>query len=64
MEEQEKMLLRGRLGGKQRMRLEKLLDMLYKPRELAEEIGFTQRQVYRAYLPAGCPHDKDDRRHI
>ena len=64
MEEQKEILFRGRLGGRQRLRLEKLLDMLYKPSELAEEIGFTKRQVYRVYIPAGCPRNKDERRHI
>lgn len=64
MEEKTEILLRGRLGGKQRLRLEKLLDMLYKPSELAEEVGFTRRQVYRVYIPVGCPHSKDNQRHI
>ena len=54
-------LLKGRLNGPQRMRLGKLLDMLYTPSELAHEIGFTRRQVYRVYVPAGCPNIKDDK---
>ena len=53
------LLLKGRLKGFQRMQMYKLLDMLYTPRELAEEVGFTQRQVYRVYLPAGCPHERN-----
>ena len=52
------MILRGRLNGSQRMRLGKLLDMLYKPSELALEVGFTVRQVYRVYIPLGCPCDR------
>ena len=64
MEEQKEILLRGRLAGKQRLRLEKLLDMLYMPSELAEEIGFSRRQVYRVYIHFGCPHERDDRKHI
>lgn len=55
------MILRGRLGGSQRMRLGKLLDMLYMPSELALEIGFSARQVYRVYVPLGCPCVRDDR---
>lgn len=51
----DKMVFRGRLNGAQRMRLGKLLDMLYKPSELAEEVGFSLRQVYRVYIPLGCP---------
>lgn len=53
------LMLRGRLNGRQRMRLVRLLDMLYKPGELADEIGFAVRQVYRVYIPAGCPHQRD-----
>jgi len=49
------MIMRGRLSGVQRMRLGKLLDMLYKPSELAEEIGFSYRQVSRVYILLGCP---------
>jgi hypothetical protein len=64
MKEQKEILLRGRLGGKQRLRLEKLLEMLYKPSELAEEIGFNRRQVYRVYIHFGCPHVRDDRKHL
>jgi len=60
----EEMHLKGRLNGSQRMRLIKLLDMLYKPSELAEEVGFTRRQVYRVYIPAGCPHTRDEKRYI
>lgn len=54
-----KIILQGRLNGSQRMRLGKLLDMLYKPSELAEEIGFALRQVYRVYMPLGCPLVRD-----
>lgn len=57
-------LLRGRLNGSQRTRLGKLLDMLYTPSELAEEVGFTVRQVYRVYIPAGCPHSRDRKNRI
>ena len=56
--------LRGRLSGQQRNRLVKLLDMLYSPSELAQEIGFTVRQVYRVYIPAGCPNERDQLRRI
>gem|GEM_PF-576945 len=56
--------LKGRLDGSQRNRLIRLLDMFYSPSELAEEVGFTRRQVYRVYIPAGCPHERDERRHI
>lgn len=59
-----KPLLRGRLKGNQLRRLAGLLDMLYTPVELAMEIGFTRRQVYRAYLPLGCPNERDEAKHV
>lgn len=43
------------------IRLERLLDMLYRPAEIAEEIGVTPDTVYRSYLPAGLPHTRDAR---
>ena len=58
------MVLRGRLNGAQRNRLKSLLDMLYRPSELAEEIGFNQNQVYRVYVDLGCPHERDIHNHI
>ena len=64
MDDTSKIILKGRLNGSQRMRLGKLLNMLYMPSELAKEIGFTQRQVYRVYIPAGCPHIKDEKRRL
>jgi hypothetical protein len=64
METEQEILLKGRLDGSQRVRMGKLLDMLYMPSELAEEVGFTRRQVYRVYIPAGCPHERDSRLHI
>jgi len=62
MRDQSVILLKGRLDGQQRTRMGKLLDMLYTPAELAEEVGFTVRQVYRVYIPAGCPHERDNKR--
>ena len=64
MDDQDKVLLKGRLSGRQRLRLNGLLDMLYTPDELAIEIGFNQEQVYRAYVPLGCPHEREGRNHI
>jgi hypothetical protein len=57
-------ILKGRLNGIQRNRLKGLFDMMYSPRELAEEIGFHIDQVYNVYVPLGCPHERDDRKHI
>lgn len=61
---QDVILLRGRLNAQQKTRLGGLLDMMYKPSELAEEVGFSVRQIYRAYIPAGCPHERDEQRYL
>lgn len=63
-ENQEETILRGRLDGKQRNRLKRLLNMLYKPSELAEELGINLDQIYSVYLPLGCPHQRDGKRYI
>ena len=46
------------------IKLGRLLDMLYKPSEIAEEIGVTTDTVYRSYLPAGLPYTRDAKRNI
>jgi len=43
------------------VKLGRILDMLYKPSEIAEEIGVTHDTVCRSYLPAGLPHTRDAR---
>jgi hypothetical protein len=63
-EEAAVVILKGRLKGAQRFRLARLLNMMYRPSELAEELAVDVRQVYRVYVPAGCPHKRDRRRHI
>jgi hypothetical protein len=63
-DDRREILLRGRLNGQQRRRLDSLLDMMYRPSELAEEVGFNVRQVYRVYLPLGCPHERNACNHI
>ena len=60
----QEIILKGRLKGYQRMRMYKLLDMLYTPGELAREVGFTRRQVYRVYMHFGCPHERDEKRRL
>jgi len=47
-----------------RLRLAYLLDMLYTPAELAQEVGFSARQFYRVYVSLGCPCIRDDRRRL
>ena len=59
-----KMELRGRLSSQQKTRLQNLFDMMYKPSELAEEIGINKRQFYRVYIPLGLTVERDSRNHI
>ena len=46
------------------VKLGRLLNMLYKPSEIAEEIGVAQDTIYRSYLPAGLPHTRDDQGNV
>jgi hypothetical protein len=55
---------RGRLHNNQLRQLYCLLDMLYTPSELASAVGFARRQVYRVYVPLGCPHERDVTGHV
>lgn len=55
----DEIILKGRLDGNQRNRLLRLMDMMYSPSELANEIGFDKRQIYRVYIPLDCPIEKD-----
>jgi hypothetical protein len=64
MTEQAEFIIKGKLNGSQRNKVKGLLDMLYTPKEFAEEVGINQEQVYRVYVPAGCPNTKDARNHI
>lgn len=57
-------LLKGRLNGAQRTRLRRLLDMHYKPSELANVIGFSRRQIYRVYLRLGLLYERDQTGHL
>ena len=45
-------------------KLARLLDMLYKPAEIAKELDVTYDTVMRSYVPAGCPVTRDDTGHI
>jgi hypothetical protein len=46
------------------VRTRSLLHMRYMPSELAKEIGCCVDTIYRTYLPAGCPNQRDDTGHI
>lgn len=49
---------------KQQGRLKRLLDMEYKPSEIAEEIGITTETIYRGHMPAGAPFTKDNKGNV
>lgn len=51
---------RPRLSRPQIIRLGRLLHMLYKPSEIAKLLEISVDTIYRNYLPAGCPHERDD----
>jgi hypothetical protein len=53
-----------RFRRSQIIRLGRLLCMLYRPAEIASEIGCHVDTVYRSYIPAGCPHARDGTGHI
>ncbi|MBI5935674.1 MAG: helix-turn-helix domain-containing protein [Chloroflexi bacterium] len=44
----------------QLMRLPRLLDMMYRPAELAEELGIHVDTIYRTYIRNGLPHERQD----
>lgn len=41
-----------------------LLNMRYRPSELAEELHVAVDVVYQTYMDAGCPHERDGNGHI
>lgn len=57
-------ILKGRLNGKQKYKVKRLLDMMYSPKELADEIGISTDLIYRGYLPLGCPHERNAKNYI
>lgn len=46
------------------VKLGRLLNMMYKPSEIAEEIDLAVDTIYRSYLPAGLPHLRDEEGNI
>jgi hypothetical protein len=47
-----------------RLRANTLLDMLYSPTDLAEELDINVRAVYETLIPAGLPYNKDAAGHL
>lgn len=41
-----------------------LLDMMYTPDDLAQELGITKRDIYHKLIPAGLPHIRDESGHV
>lgn len=48
-----------RLPRRNTIRLGRILDMMYKPSEIAAEIDVTVATIYRSWMPAGLPHQRD-----
>jgi len=55
---------KGRLNGAQRNRLGRLLNMMYTTRELADEIGVSDRLIREVYVSLGCPNTRNRQNHI
>ncbi len=53
-----------RIAKRTVLRLSNLLDMRYRPAELAGEIGVSLSTIYKAFLPAGAPCERDAKRNI
>jgi hypothetical protein len=48
----------------QMIRLGRLLNMMYRPSEIAEEIELTTETIVRHCLAGGCPFERDKNGHI
>ena len=46
------------------LRAARLLDMMYKPSEIAYELKIQQRAIYEVLIPLGLPHERDEHGHI
>ena len=55
---------KAQMTREQLLRVGHLLHMRYKASEIAEEIGCHADTIYRSYIPAGCPHERDERGHV
>jgi len=53
-----------RFGREIIVRLDRLLRMRYRPSEIATELACHVDTIYRSYIPAGCPHERDGAGHI
>ncbi len=51
--------IKVRISRGKAQKLQKLLHMKYKPSEIARELGITTDLIYRSFLPAGAPCEKD-----
>ena len=50
---------KSQLSRATQLRAQGLLDMLYKPSELAAELGLPLSAIYRRLIPAGLPYHRD-----
>ena len=51
--------MRHRIARLNIIKLARLMDMMYRPSEIADEIGITTEVIVRSYLPDGCPFERD-----
>lgn len=53
-----------RISRGKAQKLQRLLNMRYKPSEIAREMGVATNTLYESYLPAGAPCERDPKGHI
>jgi hypothetical protein len=56
--------IRRVVDGAAVLRAQRLLDMMYKPSEIAEELKIKKRGIYDVLIPLGLPHECDKKGHI
>ena len=60
----DKRAAKPKLSRAQVIRLKRLLYMKYTPPEIAELLEVNPDTVYRTYIHAGCPHERDQKGRI
>jgi uncharacterized protein with PIN domain len=55
---------RPRIKHRQIIRLGRILDMMYRPADIADELQVSVETIYRSWLPAGLPHEQDEQQNI
>ena len=46
------------------IRLGRILNMMYRPSDLADDLAVSVGTIYRSWLPAGLPHERDENQNV